>query len=66
MLISTPAGNVMLMRQTAEGQVSDPNRALVLVVGGDSLTALALHLEGRQSVRPLTLELLWTVSALKQ
>ena len=38
-----------------------PPRALVLVVGGDSLTALAMQLEGRSSPRPLTLDLLWKV-----
>ena len=60
----TGAGHLLLMRQDAGGQLADRSRALVLVVGGDSLTALALQLEGRPSPRPTTLDLLWTVRRL--
>jgi len=51
----------LLFQRECEGFIEEPDRGLVVAVGGDSFQAIVLLLQGRQEARPLTLDLLWQV-----
>lgn len=57
---------MLLSKQQAEDQPGAKPRALVLHVGGDTLHALALLLQGIASNRPMALDLLWQVGSILQ
>lgn len=48
------------MREGPRG-IEDAERGLVLAVGGDTLSGIALLMQGKEGERPLSLDLLWTV-----
>jgi len=57
-----PQGIVLLARDdAADDQAGEQERALLLVIAGDSLTALTALIQGMKTQRPLALELLWSV-----
>lgn len=49
------------MRESASGQVEDPERGLLVAVGGDTMAGIAMLAQGRAGERPLSLDLLWSV-----
>lgn len=48
------------MRDGPRG-IEDTERGLILAVGGDTLSGIALLMQGRDGERPLCLDLLWTM-----
>lgn len=57
-----PAGQLILMRQQLNGlPPEDDQKGLVLGVSGDTLLAVTAQAQGRDSARPLSLDLLWQV-----
>ncbi|KFM27981.1 hypothetical protein F751_0667 [Auxenochlorella protothecoides] len=57
---SQSSGHLLLMRDGPRG-IEDTERGLILAVGGDTLSGIALLMQGRDGERPLCLDLLWTV-----
>ena len=57
-----PSGQLILMRQQLNGlPPEDDQKGLVLGVSGDTLLAVTAQAQGRDSARPLSLDLLWQV-----
>lgn len=50
-----------LLFQKESGHVSPEDRAMLVAIGGDILQAIAMQFQGRQEVRPLSIDLLWNV-----
>ena len=60
-----PTGQLILMRQQLNGYPPDDDlKGLVLGVSGDTLLAVTTQAQGKESKRPLSLDLLWQVSYL--
>jgi hypothetical protein len=55
------AGVLIIMRQSATGELEDMERCLVLSVGGDTFQSIAMLAQGQESPRPMSLDLLWQV-----
>lgn len=56
----TSQGSILLLKKQ-EGASMEGTRVLVIGIGGDALIALVTILQGRDSIRPLALDLLWQV-----
>ena len=54
-------GFIMFQKLDDGGNIEDPDEALLLSVGGDTLSALISLLRGAPETRPLAVELLWRV-----
>ena len=50
-----------LLFQRNSGDTFTDDRAMLVAIGGDTLQAIAMQFQGRQEVRPLSIDLLWTV-----
>ena len=55
-------GWMLFQRENEEGHIEDPDRGLIVAIGGDTYNAISLLLQGgRVEARPLTVDLLWRV-----
>lgn len=50
-------GSVLFTRSDVE----DKSKCLVIGIGGDTLMSIVAHLTGRQSERPMSLNLMWNI-----
>lgn len=50
-------GSVLFTRSDIE----DKSKCLVIGIGGDTLMSIVAHLTGRQSERPMSLNLMWNI-----
>lgn len=54
-------GFMLFQRENEEGHIEDPDRGLIVAIGGDTFNAISLLLQGGPtSARPLTVDLLWS------